>query len=474
MFSSCLRSWIAQRGQGGRSPSLAIAAAGVLLAGCAGGPPAQAQAPIALSNVSIIDGTGSAPQPGMTILVEGGRIAAIFPVGSRPLPAGTIQLDVAGSFVIPGLIDAHVHLATFDRSPDIARALLRFALLGGVTTVRDMGGHAEQVLDLARTAAPDTASSPRIYASAVFAGASWFASYDSARVRFWSGSHTQGRAPWLRLIDDATDIPEAVRGARALGVRGIKLYSGLTPEQVSAIGQAAAEEGLLLWGHAVAEPSGPGDIVGAWPTTLSHADQLIWTALAPGMPGMGDRELRARLLNEVRPDTPAFEALYRRMIEHQVQLEPTLLIMQLGDVVEGRLGPLGPLQAWAVAATRAAHQAGVPIVAGSDAIGRQTPYLHTELQLLVRQVGLTPLEAIQAATEHGARALGIADSTGTIAVGKWADLVVLRADPSLDIRNTQTVRAVLRGGVLHTRTAEWQVPPGAEPPEEGGPAPRGP
>ncbi|HYE96406.1 MAG TPA: amidohydrolase family protein, partial [Rubricoccaceae bacterium] len=113
-----------------------------------------------------------------------------------------------------------------------------------------------------------------------------------------------------------------------------------------------------------------------------------------------------------------------------------------------------------------AHALGVPLVAGTDALGRETPNIHSELQLFVEQVGLTPLEAIQAATAHGAAALGLADSTGTVAVGKWADLLVLRANPAEDIRNTQTIRYVIRGGQVYQRTEAWETPAQARPPLE--------
>jgi imidazolonepropionase-like amidohydrolase len=419
---------------------------------------------IALTDVTVIDGTGTAPRRGMTVLVEDGHIAAVFPNGSRAVPADAARPDVAGSFVIPGLIDSHVHLATFDRPDNILRAILRFSLLGGVTTVRDMGGNAERVMQLAHRADSAGVLSPRIYASAVFAGAEWFANYDSTRVAYWSGNAPKGQAVGARRIDDNTDIAAAVRAAKALGVRGIKLYSGLTAAQVERIGRETKAQGLAVWAHAVAQPSLPLEVLAAGPTTTSHADMLIWTAMPPGTPGVGTRAERTRLIASVRPDAEVMQTLYRRMVRDRVLLEPTLIVMQLGDVENGRFGPLGEVQAWSVAATRAAHRAGVGIVAGTDAIGQQTPNIHTEMQVLVTQVGLTPLQAIQAATQHGAQALGLADSTGTVTVGKWADLVVLRADPSADIRNTQTVRWVMQRGVLHERSTPWQLSPGAEPP----------
>jgi len=419
---------------------------------------------IALTDVTVIDGTGGAPRRGMTILVEDGRIAAVFSNGTQRVPADAARPDVAGSFVIPGLIDSHVHLATFDRPDNILHSILRYTLLGGVTTVRDMGGNAERVLQFARLAESPSAPSPRIHASAVFAGPRWFATYDSTRIAYWSGNARKGQAVGVRQIDDGTDIAAAVRSAKALGVRGIKLYSGLTPSQIERIGREAKAQGVLVWAHAVSEPSLPLDVLDARPTSVSHADMLIWTAVKAGDEGVGTRAARTQLMRRVRADAPEMQTLYRRMVRDQILLEPTLIVMQLGDVVDGRFGPLGDVQSWSVAATRAAHRAGVGIVAGTDAIGLRTPNIHTEMQVLVSQVGLTPLQAIQAATHHGARALGLADSTGTITAGKWADLVVLRADPSVDIRNTQTVRAVMRRGVLHERGMPWQQSPGAQPP----------
>jgi imidazolonepropionase-like amidohydrolase len=117
-----------------------------------------------------------------------------------------------------------------------------------------------------------------------------------------------------------------------------------------------------------------------------------------------------------------------------------------------------------VDAAAAAHRAGVRLLAGTDDMGRQSPNIHGELQLLVRQVGLTPLEAIRSATQYGAEALGAQDSLGTIAPGKVADLVVLRADPSADIRNTQTIAYVMQRGRLHARTEPWHRMPLADPP----------
>ncbi len=423
-----------------------------LLPACAGRVDSQsAAAPLALTNVTVIPGSGAPPRPGMTIELRDGRITALYPTGSRAVGSEFELRDLPGHFVMPGLIDAHVHLATVDRPDNITAAILRYTLLGGVTTVRDMGGNAPRVLELARRAARDTASAPRIYASAVFAGPRWFANYDSTRLHYWSAGAAVGSAPGARRIDAATDIAAAVRDAAALGVRGIKLYADLAPDRIIAIGREARAAGLQVWSHAVSEPSRVQEIAAGGAVAVSHADQLVWATLPAADPRMGNREVRAQLFRSVSPDGPELRDAFRAMRAAGTMLEPTLLVMQLGDMRDGEMGPLGEIQAWSVAATRAAHRSGVRLVAGTDAIGQRTPNIHLEMRLLVEQVGLTPLEAIQAATQHGAMALGIADSTGTVEVGKWADLVVLRADPTSDIRKTRDVVMVLRRGVRHER-----------------------
>jgi hypothetical protein len=438
----------------------------VLLAGCAPrqASPGSAQT-LVLNDVTVIDGTGSAPRPRMTVVIQEGVIRAIFPVGRGSLPAGARELDVAGRYVIPGLIDSHVHLASFDRPDRIVRALLRFALLGGVTTVRDMGGNIERVAALSAESRVDSALLPRIYYSAVVAGPAWFSTYDPARLKYWSRGQTPGTAPGVRLVSDTTDTEQVVREAKSLGAHGIKIFADVSAPAMAVLSSAAHAAGLRVWSHTAAAPSRPQDGVAAGVDVLSHSDQLVWAASAPGA-GVGDRTLRRTLLRSTKPDAPSIQALLDSMRSRGTMLEPTLLVMQMGRVRDdgGPPAPIDTLPAWAAAAARAAHARGVRIVAGTDALGAEVPFIHSELQLLVQQAGLTPLEAIQAATQRGAQALGLESSLGTLAVGKRADLVVLNANPAADIRNTQAILHVIRGGHVHTRTEEWETPPLAEPP----------
>lgn len=410
---------------------------------------ARASAAIALTNVTLIDGTGDAPKAGVTIVVERGRIAAIHEAGGK-VPDGARVVDLAGHWVIPGLIDAHVHLATFERG-ELHPALLRNQLMGGVTTVRDMGGNVDVVARLAR-GSTDTSVAPRIYYSAVMAGPRWFATYDSTRIRYWSGSHAKGSAPGVRLVDATSDIDALVADAARTGATGIKLYSDIPADRIEAIAKAAHARGMRVWAHAFVPPVPPARLA-ELVDVMTHADQLAWAGAGPA-DTLWSREARSRLFTRVKPDGPEMDALLANMRAHETLLEPTLLVMS-GHLVpgaEGRTNPAGDsIARFAAAATGHAHRRGIPIVAGTDAMGTTTPGIHSELQLLVAQAGLTPMDAIVAATRNAARAIGAEDSLGTLAVGKLADLVVLRADPTADIANTRAVTHVMRGGVLRAR-----------------------
>lgn len=450
-----------------RLRSLPILVAAALLAACAGAesrPAPPDGAVLVLAGATVVDGTGAIPRPNTTIVVRGRRIAEIFSAGSRELPAGATVLDLRGMYVIPGLIDSHVHLASFDRG-GMQRALLRYALLGGVTTVRDMGGNPRIVAALAAEARADSAESPRIFFSAVVAGPRWFATYDSARIRYWSGSSPPGSAPGVRMLAADGQVEAVAEEARRLGAAGIKVYSDVPGDRLAALAAAAHRRGLRAWSHAVVPPARPGQVADAGIDVVSHADQLVWAAAGAG-DSIGSRAVRSRLLREAPAASAPIGALLERMRARGTMLEPTLLVMALGAARgEGAdRARTDTLLAWAADVTRRAHAMGIPIVAGTDALGMETPNIHSEMQMLVDRAGLSPLEAIRAATQAGARALGAQDSLGTVAAGRLADLVVLRADPAADIRNTQTVEYVVRGGRVHRRTEPWQVPQLAAPP----------
>jgi imidazolonepropionase-like amidohydrolase len=437
----------------------------VALVAAAGSAP-QTDVPLVMSDVTLIDGTGAPPRAGMTIVVRGGLIADIYPTGSRPSPPAARDLGVAGRFVTPGFIDTHVHLATTERPPALVSALMRATLLGGVTTVRDMGGNGVVVAALQQTAQAPGALSPDIRAAAVFAGPDTFWFTDKARVGYLNDGRAPGSGPWLVRVDDRTDIRAAVTRAKAWGASGIKIYEQLTARHVRSIADEARRQQLPVWSHAHVGPATVRDVVDARATTMSHADYLVWAGRTGVVPPLVGRPAgMAQAINVVPAASRAIADLLDHMKGRGVMLEPTLYIgVQAASFAGDDRTPIDRRVAWAAEVTAIAQKMGVTIVAGTDALGGSSPNLHAELQLLVSRAGLTPLQAIRAATFDAARALGAAGAVGSIATGRRADLVILERNPADDIRNTLTVSIVLRNGIVHRRTEPMPVPPLAQAP----------
>jgi hypothetical protein len=308
--------------------------------------------------------------------------------------------------------------------------------------------------------------SPSILAAAVFAGpdAFWFTAVP--RVGFLNPGERTGLAPWLVRIDPRTDIRAAVRRAKAWSASGIAVYSHLTGRQVRSIADAARRERLPVWSHAPVGPASPLDLVEARVSTIAHADALVRPGGAGVLPGpAGAPGATIDTYDAVLPDDPVIRDLLGRMRERNIALEPTLYIgLQTAAFATADRPQIDRRLAWAAAVTERARQLGVSVVTGTDAIGGSSPNLHVELQLLVTRAGFSPLQAIRSATFDAARALGLADTEGSVAAGRRADLEVLVRDPVEDIRNTQTILMVLRGGVVHELIDPMPTPPLAEAP----------
>lgn len=394
----------------------------------------------ALVGVTLIDGTGASGRARTTLLVQNGRIRDVFPDGSKPLPPEATRIDLTGRWVIPGLIDAHVHLATNPSGEDNRAMVLRrlqSSLRGGVTTVRDMGGDSRVLAGLARDANLGEIESPSLVYSAVFAGPDFFR---DPRIIASSKGVTPGTAPWGRAVRDDLDVPRAIAEAKGAGVRALKLYADLPANRLRPLVVEAHRQGLLVWSHAALFPARPSEIVDAGIDVVSHATLLAWEPVAQ----MPPYTARARAdYDNVSPTSPAIDRLLRTMASRGTILEPTLFVVS----PQGQPSKAGE---WAGRVTARARALGVRIAAGTDGLiadaDNARPNLHEELALLVRYAGLTPLEAISAATATAASALGVQDDRGVLAPGKAADLVVLSRDPTADIRNTRAIEWVMKAG----------------------------
>jgi len=400
-------------------------------------PPAPS---LLIRNVTLIDGNGGPPQAGVNVLMRGGRVVSV----GRDAAEGDVTIDGRGLFAMPGLTDAHVHLSGM---PWAERAdQLRRVLRGGVTMVYDVASDLRNTSDLSRAAMVGEIESPSIYYAALFAGAAFFT---DPRVVSTSRGYRPGDAPWNREIGPGTDLVRAVAEARGAGATSIKLYAALDGPTVRRIGDEAQRQNVRLIAHSTVFPAKPSDLVAAGVKMLAHTAYLVWE----GTPPSPDFSKRARGdFAGVPADGPVITRLLQSMKDNDVTLNPTLWIFAEGPAKDDMSALRTP---WMNAVTKRAQDMGVVIAAGVDSLmtpGDPLPMIHKELEVEVTGAKLTPLQAITSATRGAAHAIGVDDIRGTVAPGKIADVLIVDADPSADIRNTRRIRYVVKDGrVVHTQ-----------------------
>jgi imidazolonepropionase-like amidohydrolase len=405
-----------------------------------------------LVHARIFDGTGTAVRSDMVVVVRDARIADVFPAGTRTPPSDARVIDVSGRWIIPGLIDGHVHLATEpdgEDSRERARGRLRSALYGGVTTVRDMAGDTRRLADLARDALVGASESPHIYYAALMAGPAFF---KDPRTASSARGLVAGHVPWMRAVTPDMDFARVVAEAHGTGATALKLYAMLTPDEVERLCAEAHRQGMRVWAHANLDPAGPLSVVQGGANAVSHASMLT-AVLSSAELRTARRAAEGGETPELR--SPALDTLFATMRARGTIFEPTLFIYGTDNARE-RL---------AAAITRAAYEAGVTLMAGTDSMGAPAldalPNLHRELAALVEEAGLSPADALVAATRNAAEAIGIGKTAGTVEPGKAADLVVLDEDPLVDIHNTTRIDFVMKAGRIFRRSAaDGSSPPG--------------
>lgn len=362
------------------------------------------------------------------ILVRDGRIASVTPAGRIKQPADARVVDAAGKWVMPGLIDIHFHL--WDD------ALLPGALYYGVTTVRDMGSTGIARLAGHRDAIElSVREGPRI----VFGG-----------IQFWGASRGLS-APGAHMPSDDSARARAVAMLRAFGANYLKMRWFEDWTGGARMIAAAHDAGWPVSGHeAVQLPLVAAGIDGqehfgpsGSRTDRAVNDDIVRLYAASGM--------------WVDPTIAGYSSVPRVMADTTIlsRDDAALLVTPFLRFWQMRLGPTSATTYARFAeftreATRRVHAAGIPIGAGSDV---PLPWaLHWELEELVT-AGLTPAEAIQAATQVNARIVGADQEIGSIAPGYWADLLILDANPLEDIRYTRRINTVIKGGRIVDRAA---------------------
>jgi hypothetical protein len=408
-------------------------------------------------HATLIDGTGGPARAGMSVLVDGERIEAVAQDAAIKDPPGAKVVDLAGKYLLPGLIDSHEHLAT-PPNRRAAEANMRRDLYGGVTAIRDMADDLRSVAELARESRAGEVPGPDIYYAALMAGPSFFVDPRTHAANF---GVTPGQAPWMQSIDGKTDIRTAVTLARGTSATAIKIYANLPPDLVTKIAAEAHRQGMAVWTHSAIFPTTPAQVLDARPDVTSHTCYMAYQVV--GVPP----SYQARYPVDPKPfegaANPVMAGLFARMKAQGTILDPTLHVYA-EDAERFAKNPKGrtPLCGLELAAslTRQAFRAGVPLSTGTDGVAPASdpwPTVYGEFSLLVRKAGLTPAEVIHAATETGARAAAQGADMGTLAPGKLANMIVLTRDPLADIENLKSLETTIKRGRAYPR-ADFRPP----------------
>ena len=446
------------------------------LAACSGGQQG-AGSEFIITGVTLIDGTGSAPQVGVDIRIAEGRIAEI---GSDLSAApGSETLDGRGKYVIPGLIDAHVHMdapMVFQLTPEekarvIEHNPLSF-LYNGVTTVLNVSSDADWIFAQRQAEREGRLLSPRLYVMGrSFTPAGGWGSRHGGALADVDAAVARARDYLRRGTDGFKVIIED-----GLGASGT--YNRMSEDMMMAISRVARENGVPIYTHAIN--------LDEFHAAVAMSSTAIVHGLEDPIPP-GDTILQDMVGNNVMfvPTHSLWEAFLRHD-EAAADLDdpvlrasvPHFLLDYLQDpgyrAEETRrfLAVAGmPVYQWAeekIPVFREnilkAHQAGVTVATGTDAGGPvgynfQGYNLPWEVKLFV-QAGLTPMEALVAATRNGAMVIGVEDQLGTVETGKLADLLILSANPLDDIENIRRIETVVYKGRVYPRQ-EFAYQPGA-------------
>jgi len=403
----------------------------------------------ALKDVNVIDGVSKEVFNHYTVIISNDKIVAVGPVHKIVIPDSAVVFNYAGKYLIPGLIDTHVHLATEPRSEDNrARAEkdLHDMLMQGITSVRDMAGDARELASLSRDALVGDILSPDIYYTALMAGPSFF---KDPRTHQSSQGGAAGEMSYMRGVTDATDLPLVIAEAKGSGAAAIKLYAQLSGELAKKITTEAHKQNMQVWSHADLSMASPAEVINAGVNSISHVGMLArWPSKKiPAewkKPGLTDK-----FWDDAFKTLPVNEYI-TAMLANKTILDATLLVYKnrldntsISDSVKAVVNAQ-----WNIGKrfTRLALDRGVPVCAGTDT--DENKFVHREIKLLVKEAGFTPMQAIISATRIGAMAIGIESKTGTIEKGKTANLVLLAASPAADIDNLQKVEVVIKNGKM--------------------------
>jgi hypothetical protein len=430
---------------------------GLLCLSASGGRAAESPQ-LVLQGCAVFDPIAGSFALDRTVIITGQQIREITDSGAA-VPPDAHVVDCEGKFVLPGFIDAHVHLIHLaNRSHVVGDQYLPLFLANGVTSVRDAGDEIIAESIIARFAECCPKFCPRVFLT-------------SPLIDTDPPLHRDiGYA-----LTDPKKVPAFVEDMLQYQVTTLKIYAGTARpvgREVIAQGHRAGLKVMAHLGNYSAQ-----DAVRDGVDSLEHIWSVFNYIIPPEASVQPDHRANLDLSN------PIAKSLIGSLVERQVFVDPTLVVFRnmiyLNDLdgihnhPDLKHVPQAMLDYWHSyrktsnlspdtretrrreifkyqELTAQLYHAGVPLLAGTDTPEPFVPpgfSLHQELELLVES-GLPPTAALAAATINNARALNQQEHLGTVAPGKLADLVILDADPTVDIRNTRRIYAVIRGGLL--------------------------
>lgn len=417
--------------------------------------------PVAIEHVRVFDSEQGAMRENQTVVMDGERVTQVGPSGSTEIPKNTERLDGSGKTLLPGLFDMHAHLQPLDGLLNIA---------SGVTAARDMGNDIDELARLQSQWQTGEAIGPRVWKAGLIDGPGPF----QAPTGIFAGTQEEALAAVNRYAD--------------LGYIQIKLYSSLKPEFVPAIAKLAHERGLRVSGHV---PNGitASQFVEEGADELQHINFVFLNFLAAKVKDTRTPErFTAVGANAAKMDLDSKEVndFIALLLKHHTTVDVTLATFegmftgrpkQVSPDFEPMLSRL-PAQvqrgaysgglpvtpdndqlykdsyAAMLKMTKKMYDAGVPILAGTDALSGLM--LHRELELEVK-AGIPPAKALQIATWNAAKLLKQEKDLGSIAPGKKADLVLVEGNPAERISEIRRCRLVVKNGTLYKSDALYSA-----------------
>jgi imidazolonepropionase-like amidohydrolase len=411
--------------------------------------PLQQQTVTAITNVRIIDGNGGSTVANGTVVFQGERITAIGPSDGVAVPAGATVIDGTGKTALPGLADFHVHLIggwDGDRVDMLGyRRYLNSLLYAGVTSVLDVGNVLPYVQQMHQEIEAGRLMGPRIY---------------------YAGPLIEGADPvWPPLsyaVSSVAQIPAYVDQLKNAGVHVVKAYGGLSLMQLGVLVREASADSLSVIVDAW-ESNGTTEVAATGVRAFAHisgSDMTEETIALMAQRHTANITTLALKESFSRQRLQDLDFLNHDLIANTM---PRWLLQELTEEASRTLDTVDNV--WVARSVEALaaekrnakrlFDAGIMLVAGTDA-----PYpgvflgegIHRELELLV-EAGLTPLQALTAATKNAATLMDSEDEWGTLEAGKRADILVVSGNPAINIGDTRNVDLVIQGGRILDRNA---------------------